>query len=307
MSISDPRPTKNVKREAARQAAQEARAREQRAKKRRRLLVQIGVVAGIAAVLAGVWGVWSAANVPPGPGPASMSTGGVIFNAPDEVQASDAQPAESKTRDEPVFDGEKVSVTLYADYMCPGCGNFEQLYGGLLESLLESGHIQLHMVPVTFLDMQSAGTKYSSRAANLVGCLVEQQPEYAYGTHTRLFDAGTQPAEGSAGLTDRQLLAIAKEAGAEMTGELQSCVQKRSFADFFQVSSDIFSTTGAVGLAEGERLQMPGLTGELQPEGEPQKLASTPTVIVDGGQWQRAEDFALFLEKHIAAKSEQPQ
>src|SRR5699024_1979321 len=113
----------------------------------------------------------------------------------------------------------------YVDYMCPACGAFEQQYGTMLENYVGSGDINLQVYPINFLDGTSLGTKYSTRAANLFSCVVEEQPDVAFKLHNGLLSADVQPAEGTTGLTDDQLLDQAKEAGAELTTELKQCVK----------------------------------------------------------------------------------
>lgn len=304
MSINTPKQTKNEKREAARQRSRQAREAEVRKKKRRRLLTQIGLLVGIVGLAAGALAIWGATAVPAGPGPENMATGGVVFDSRSELVTSPPQPSNSETRSEPEFEGGKVGVTVYVDYMCPGCGNFENLYGDLLGSLLDSGDIQLNVIPVTFLDPQSVGKRYSSRAANLIGCLANEQPDKVYSVHTELFKPDVQPQEGTFGLDDRRLLDIAVNAGAKPTDELQRCIKLQSFSSFFRSNDSVFSKQGVVGLADGERLLNPGEAKELQSADSPQQLVSTPTVIVDGVQWKRDEDFALFLEKSINANHE---
>ncbi|MFM2475564.1 DsbA family protein, partial [Burkholderia cenocepacia] len=57
----------------------------------------------------------------------------------------------------------------------------------------------------------SQGSEYSTRAANLVGAVAALHPEAAPAVVRALF--ADQPAEGTAGLSDEELLAIAAEAG----------------------------------------------------------------------------------------------
>ena len=102
-------------------------------------------------------------------------------------------------------------VDLYFDYMCPVCGNFEKVNGADLTKLVESGDINLHMHPLAFLDPNSDGTHYSTRAANAFATVVDKDPEHAFAFHQALY--ANQPEEGSKGLSDEEIAQVAKDAG----------------------------------------------------------------------------------------------
>lgn len=294
MSNTTPRSTKNERRTIAREQARLAREAEQKREKRRRLYIQGGVVVGVIAVLAIVGLVLMQSLKPAGPGPKNMVSGGVVFTKDLKVEPSERLEDPAAARKIPVNDGDDlpIDVTVYVDYMCPACGNFEAQNGTMLENYVGSGDVNLRVYPINFLDSASLGTKYSTRAANLVACVVEQQPDFAYALHNRLLSPTVQPAEGSPGLDDKELLKQAEAAGVESTSELRSCLQNRSFAGFINENYAAVSSS-VPGLAEGERLLMPQTNTELQPEGQPQVLVSTPMVIVNGKQWSEGRDGSL--------------
>ncbi|MGR4010353.1 DsbA family protein [Leucobacter sp. 1207-22] len=291
MSDTQKKLTKNERREQAREQARKARAAEKRREKRSRLFIQGGVVVGIIAILAIVGVVISTSMKPAGPGPENMATGGIIFGKDLEVVKSKAMQDPTSERKAPEVERSKlpIDMTIYVDYMCPACGAFEGQYGSILEQYVGSGDVQLQVYPVTFLDPQSSGTRYSTRAANLMGCVVEQQPEFAFKLHNTLLSEDVQPAEGSTGLTDQELLDVAKSVGVDATSELKNCMQEQRFRGFFDANYSTLSEYGVPGLADGARLIGNPSTGELQPEGK-QALVSTPTVIVNGQQWSPNRD-----------------
>lgn len=290
MSETNKRPTKNERRNAAREQARLAREAEQRREKRGRLLLQGGVVLGVIAILAVVGLVLMQTLKPAGPGPENMASGGVVFGQDLEVvktpalQADEERKAPEVDRSQPPLD-----VTVYVDYMCPACGSFEQTYGTMLENYVGSGDITLQVYPLNFLDTQSNGTKYSSRAANLMGCVVEQQPDSAFKLHKHLLSAEVQPAEQTPGLTDDELIEEAGAAGVEVTDELKQCVKDRRFAPFFTANTKQVLEVEVPGLEKGAQLMDPR-SGELIPEDQPQRLSSTPLVIVNGQQWVSTRD-----------------
>lgn len=291
---TDARLTKNERRVQAREQARLAREEEKKRAKRNRLFWQGGVVLGVVAILAVVALVVTQSLQPAGPGPANMASGGVVFGK--DLKVIEGPRLESGEKRKP-FEADRsklpLDVTVYADYMCPACGSFEQQNGKMLESYIGSGDITLEVYPVNFLDPASLGTKYSTRAANLIGCVVDQQPDVAFKLHNLLLSAEVQPEENSIGLTDDQLLEQAKAAGAELTTELKQCVNNKPYAGFITGNYKAVSEDGVQGLAKGARLLAPSSNTELQEKGKPQLIVSTPTIIVNGQQWNPARDGEL--------------
>ncbi len=89
--------------------------------------------------------------------------------------------AESDWPQDGSFSGNPVVVSVYFDPMCPYCGQFEQQNGKLLDQLRASGEIVIDSHPLSFLDRQSAGTKYSTRVANAAWTLAEKAPGAYFG------------------------------------------------------------------------------------------------------------------------------
>lgn len=300
--MANERLTKNERREQAREKARLARESEKKREKRNRLLLQGGVVLGVLAILAIVGLVLTQTLKPAGPGPENMASGAVTFTEGFKVVETPAlQPDQVREAPDLSWEELPIDVTVYVDYMCPACGAFEQTYGSMLENYVDSGDITLSLFPLNFLDATSMGSKYSTRAANLESCVVEQQPDFAFALHNRLLSANVQPSEGTTGLTDDQLIEQAELAGATADTELKQCVKDQRFAEFIASNTKSATETGLWGLAEGAQL-LDGTGQALQPEG-PQRLISTPTVIVNGQQWSsgRDGDLEAYLLKVKAA------
>lgn len=286
-----PRPTKNERREQAREQARIAREQEKKREKRSRLLWQGGIVVAAVAILAIVGLVLSQSMKPAGPGPENMASGGATFVKDLKVKPTPAlQPDEKRKAPEVDWEQLPIDVTVYVDYMCPACGAFENTYGTMLENYIGSGDITLRIYPLNFLDGSSLGTKYSTRAANLFACTVEQQPDTAFKLHTHLFDPDVQPKEATTGLTDAQLLDAAKAAGVKVDNELKQCVTSTRFSDFIAQNTKSVTETGILGLAKGANLVGDPRTGQMQDPNTPQRLVSTPTVIVNGQEWSSSRD-----------------
>jgi protein-disulfide isomerase len=105
-----------------------------------------------------------------------------------------------------------IVVDVYEDFLCPVCERFEERYGEELTTALNEGRITVRYHSVAILDELTDPPGYSTRAANANLCATQAGIFPAY--HARLFDE--QPAEGSAGLTDEQLIAFGTELGADI-------------------------------------------------------------------------------------------
>ena len=148
-----------------------------------------------------------------------------------------------------------VAVDIYGDYLCPNCERFEERYGDEITTALNEGRVTVRYHAVSILDTLTEPPGYSTRSANAAICAAEAGifPRY----HRALFDA--QPAEGSAGLSDDELIALGTPLGPQ--GDFEACVRDGRHAD--AVAAE---TTKAAG---DPALQTQGRFG-------------TPTVAIDG-------------------------
>lgn len=104
-----------------------------------------------------------------------------------------------------------VRLEVYLDYMCPFCGRFERANGDEVDRNVADGTVRLELYPLSFLDKASGGTKYSTRAANAIVTVADRAPDKVLVFNKALF--ANQPAEGSSGLSDDQIAALASDAG----------------------------------------------------------------------------------------------
>ncbi|MGB4135405.1 MAG: thioredoxin domain-containing protein [Microbacterium sp.] len=105
----------------------------------------------------------------------------------------------------------KDTVAVYIDFMCPICNKFEQQYGSQMQKAAEDGKITLEYHPIAILDYASQGTDYSSRSGAAMFSVAEKDPNKALDFMAALF--ANQPQENGPGLTDEQLIEIAKQTG----------------------------------------------------------------------------------------------
>lgn len=106
-----------------------------------------------------------------------------------------------------------TTIKLYEDLQCPVCRAFEAATGAQVRAAIAAGKVKVDYHMVAFLD-RSSTTHYSSRALNAAMVVLDTAGPAAFEKfHTLLYD--NQPPEGSAGLTDGQLIDYAVQAGAD--------------------------------------------------------------------------------------------
>jgi len=177
-----------------RKAEQEAALRQA---KRRRVITRAGVLVILGLVVAIVIAVVSAVGGDDGP---PAVTGEVVV--PAHVTSGALAVGDRAA---------PVTMEIYYDYMCPACGAFEAANGAELDRMLEAGLVRIELRPIAFLDEQSNGTRYSTRAASAFATVADAAPDRAWAFHVALYAA--QPAEGSDGLSDEEIADIAVGAG----------------------------------------------------------------------------------------------
>ncbi|MGY1855445.1 DsbA family protein [Modestobacter sp. SYSU DS0290] len=240
------------KRQAARQRIAEKRAAEAAARaaaERRRRTVVGGVAAAVVLVVAlvVVFVVQSSrtSTDPDAGAPADTVDDGTAF----PVGQADAP----------------VTVSVYTDFQCPVCQRFEQTNGATLDQLVADGDILLEEHPIAILDRVST-TDYSTRSLNAAAVVADEAGIDAFEQFADLLFAN-QPAEGSAGLPDGQLIEYAAQAGA--TGEaVEQGITDLRFEDWAARVTEAASRAGVTGtptvLVDGEPLDN---ATQLTPEG----------------------------------------
>jgi protein-disulfide isomerase len=112
----------------------------------------------------------------------------------------------------------KGVIDVYEDFLCPNCEIFEKTYGNEIVTALNEGKLTVRYHSIAILDSRTTPPGYSTRASNAALCAVPAGIYPAY--HQKLF--ASQPSEGSAGLTDAQLVQFGTDLGAK--GDFAGCV-----------------------------------------------------------------------------------
>ncbi|WP_158892947.1 DsbA family protein [Amycolatopsis anabasis] len=106
-------------------------------------------------------------------------------------------------------DTAKLTVDVYADFLCPACGQFEKANSADLERNLNAGTIKVryHMLPM--LNSASNPPGYSLDSANAALAAADGGKFVQF--HDSLF--GSQPDEGGRGYDKQQLIALGRALG----------------------------------------------------------------------------------------------
>jgi protein-disulfide isomerase len=145
-----------------------------------------------------------------------------------------------------------VTVTMYEDFQCPVCRQYEAWLGDTITSDVEAGTIQVVYRPMAFLD-EASTTNYSSRALESAGCVLDEDGVDTFvALHQLLFE--NQPEEGSDGLSDSEIADLAEQAGADKSA-MQACQSDNTFAGWVRAATEAASKDN---------------------------VTSTPTMMIDG-------------------------
>ena len=269
----------------ARDHARRLRDTEDRQDRRRRLLWRGGIGIGLLAVVTIVAVVTVAAVRPAAAGPQNMASDGVLLgaDATGVIAASTLALAadEDPIATDPTTLANLVNITMYVDYLCPYCGQFDAANAAQITSWITAGNATVEIHPISIMDSASGGTSYSTRAANAAACVADSTPNAFLAVNTALFAA--QPQEQTTGLTDAELLAVLSEAGVQSEA-VTECVTGQKFAAW-------------VGDAT-----IRALSGPL-PNADVDTVTATPTVLVNGVSYDGAFDDAAAFEQFVLTET----
>ena len=117
-------------------------------------------------------------------------------------------------------DQPKAVLSMYEDFQCPHCRDFEKAFGPTISKLIDSGAVAADYYMVSILNSR-ANDNYSTRAANAAYCVADESKEAFTRFHSALF--AMQPEEGAGGAPDNaKLVETARQAGA--AGSVPGCI-----------------------------------------------------------------------------------
>ena len=195
----------------------------------------------------------------------ATSTSSVTPMVNGTAAAVNTLPPGVQTAEEASKNGQPVRVTIFQDYNCVHCAEFEKKYGDEIQKLVEDGTITLEIRNLTFLDKASP-TAYSARNAAAAYSVANQVSTSDFLNYQR--EIFTH--QGSGDMNNQQIADIASKYHASIGSDMNEG-KWRPFVDVVNAES-----------------AKNGIKG-------------TPTVFVDGDQYT-SNDFSAFLKSKIEAK-----
>lgn len=131
----------------------------------------------------------------------------------------------------------KVVLSMYEDFLCPHCGEFERRLGPTVQQLVDAGAVQAdyYMVALAPLDTKQR-QYYSSRAGGAAYCVADADTSPAKDAFRRFHTAlyAQQPDEVSGPFpTDAQLIETARVAGVASQA-LNDCINNGKYTAMVQ-------------------------------------------------------------------------
>jgi len=282
--MNDGRPSKNKRRDAARNKAQQLRVEQKKKDRRNKILLQGGIGVAAIGIVVVVALVIMGSIRPAVPGPANMASDGILIGEGlTAVTTSALEPDAKPVASEPDTTGTVANIRVYVDYLCPFCGQFETTNGDQIANWVDSGAATVEIHPIAILTGRSAGSQYSLRAANAAACVANYSPDDFYAFNSALFV--DQPEENTSGRSDADLQDIVKTSGVSASrSEINTCITDETYKSW---------VIGATDRA----------TGGPIPNSAIAAIAETPTVLVDGKQYQGSladpKEFAAFVLQSV--------
>jgi protein-disulfide isomerase len=156
-----------------------------------------------------------------------------IVMSSDKKQGGDAQAVRVASSEVITNEGTsdpKAVISLFEDFQCPACKNFEQAFGPTLNKLVDAGAIAIDYHTVAILN-SPVNDNYSTRAGNAAYCVAEEDTTPMKDSFRRFHGAlfAQQPAEGSPAPDDAALTETARQSG--VAGGVAECIANGNFND----------------------------------------------------------------------------
>jgi protein-disulfide isomerase len=222
-------------RERARLAAEQAAAR----KRDRRILIMM-IAAFVIVVVAGgiAFQAWRTSRAPSAAPSAAASASPVTI--------TNGRPIPLGSAEAP------VTITLYEDFHCPHCADFEEQFGPIITKAQEAGTVRVELYPMAFID------EGSLTAANAMACAAEAGFGQAY--YLGLF------ANHTLQWSDPQLIDLAAKVAGPPSEEFRTCVARRAHDDWVTSINAAADTNGVdqtpTMLINGKNVDIATLTPE---------------------------------------------
>ncbi|MFC4497422.1 DsbA family protein [Streptomyces ovatisporus] len=212
--MSQKNPSGHEEKRTATKRLREQRERERAAEKRGRNLKVAGIVVALLAVAGGV--------------------GAMVAQQSGGDGGTDAKPIAVGKPDAP------AKLTVYEDFRCPACGQFEKQFRRTIHGLEKQGKLRAEYHLVTIIDDNMGGTG-SSTAANAAVCAKDEGRFRQY--HDVLFKY--QPEEQDDAFADEKtLVKLAGKVDGLDTPRFRDCVTDRAHDGWVKKTSAAFKKSG---------------------------------------------------------------
>jgi protein-disulfide isomerase len=122
-----------------------------------------------------------------------------------------------------------VKLTVYEDFRCPDCKQYESTFEASYKQLLAAGTIEMLVHPVDLIDNNQPGTSGSVHAGNAAACAQNAGKFEAY--HDVLYT--NQPDETTDGYSSNTtLISLAKQVSGLDTPAFETCVNSGKYDDW---------------------------------------------------------------------------
>jgi protein-disulfide isomerase len=280
-SYSSPRQSKNERRAEAREKARQLREQHSKKSKQKKLILQSSLVVGTLAVIGVVTFFVVTSITPPGPGPLNMQADSLKVGQGFVAERTPALEADQLPV-LPQTNGDAIPhISIFVDYSCPACKQFEEIYNPVFRTWLESGTVTIGYHPISFRDAQTAGQRYATRAANSAACVANFAPDSYFDYNELLLGAQPTPPE-AVSLSNNQLIElVGTVVPSETAGDIAQCIRDESFSTWVTEATRRAMQTGPVPVKNAEIAQVVG----------------TPTVLVNGKEYvgRSPADLAAFV------------
>jgi protein-disulfide isomerase len=282
--------SKKARRDQAREHAREMREQERKRKVRNGWIIRgsVGIaLVAVAVVTVLIFNSVRQAEIDaavPKPGPENMISDGILLQGDGSgnivaVPTAAIPAGGDYTPTDVTKYADTVNIVAYVDYFCPICQTFEQTNAEQLDTWVSAGAATLEIHPISILDRSSLGTRYASRSANAMACVAQYDPNSFFQATTAMY--ASQPAEGTAGLTNEEIASVLAQAGVTSLDVVQ-CINDETFKQWV---TDATARTSV---------------GPI-PNSELARVGGTPTVLVNGYQYTGAVNDATAFAEFVSA------
>lgn len=279
--------TKNEKREAARAKAAAILIENDKRHKRRIItfwLTGITTVLAIGGLIATIILTGQASTMAASlTAPNNMATNGVIMTSDTNTikntgyDLEQGTPADADALIKEAGLDFKPNITIYLDYACPHCKEFEQKNSAYLDTLLQSGKVTVEYKPIIVI-----GSSLSFDGGNTAACVANFAPDKFLKLNNSLFTLT------DSGGNDRSIRPLIDDLNLDQDTKTKvlSCMSGNVFGKWLEKATD---TALAAKNDSGGAL-----------------VTGTPTILIDGVKYPYSpENFPAFMEQVLKGDSPQ--